>query len=177
MPPRKRNTQADKTWIAEQKRALRVTPEGLLQWTGRAADIGNPYQMPPDEVGARCLHDRPVVDDEGQNILDADGLVLRARCPKWCIPGAAFCSDHSGGRNSAKALAKKLAEDASVQAMGELKAIAFDPLQDADTRLKALNSLLDRAGVKGGLDITLDAKGYEEILDKIIAGDDDGAND
>lgn len=136
--------------------------DGLLQWSGFTEDIGSPYQVPPDEK--RCTYGRILHDDDGGPILDAVGAILKRRCDAWAMIGTGLCIDHANGSAAVQNAARQRILAAADAVVGALTAIALDPEEKATDRIKALNSLLDRAGIRGGIEVNGEIKGFEKVL-------------
>lgn len=86
------------------------------------------------------------------------------RCGRWSIRGAAYCLVHGGRLPTVKKAAAAAIETARMRLVG-LTDDAVDVLEDltrsgtADAiRLKAATEILDRAGVKGALDINIEVE-------------------
>jgi len=170
-PARPKNTQRDRDFIeqAYNMGGLRHL-DGRLVWSGRSADLGNPEQLAPDEY--RCVRTRVLHDDEGGQILDADRQPLRERCPKWAMPGADRCVEHAEG---SKAVMEKVRErivaDANIY-YAQLRADALNPNNSAADRIKAINSLFDRGGLKAGVEFSATEDSWA-ALQKLITGEDE----
>jgi len=166
---RPRNSQVDRKFIGEAARAgeMRVDPElGLLVWSGRQDDIGHAGQMPPPE--RQCNKSRPVRDDDGNDVLDSDKKPLRRRCPKWAVRNGAMCPEHIGGLTGVQQAAREQAVASSQAAVAALVSLALDEKVHPRDRVAALNSVLDRAGVRGGIDVTVDSKPWQEMLKNLV---------
>lgn len=117
-----------------------------------------------------------------------DGL----RCGNWSIRGGTVCSRHGGGLPSVRKSAEAVLEAARNGLVGAVPT-ALDTLVELTgvgnpegVRLKAAESLLDRAGIKGGIEIEVNVgvktDATEQIMGRLasIAGrnaidvDDDG---
>jgi hypothetical protein len=171
--PRPANTAADRDFI-EANLDQFLHKDGSLVWSGRSEDIGHPFQLPPPHL--RCLAERQLRDDEGGLILDVDLNPLRRRCPMWAMAGADRCVDHAKGSKSVMdEVRKRIAADANAY-YGQLREIAMNPhAEDAD-RIRALNSMLDRGGLKAGVEISADTDSWAELYKKIAGGDGDGGD-
>lgn len=103
------------------------------------------------------------------------------QCPNWSLRGATVCISHGGRLPNVRKHAEEVREAAKMRLLG-LADMAIDALEDlADAqgtagpavRLKAATEILDRAGVKGGVDVAVThevrANPSEEIA-KRLAG-------
>lgn len=169
--PDLRNSKADREFIKAHADQF-LHKDGSLVWSGRAEDIGHPYQLPPPHL--RCRAERPMRDDEGGAILDADLAPLIRRCPKWAMTGSDRCVEHAKGSKAVMDLVReRIASDANAY-YAELRRIAFDrEASDAD-RIKAINSMLDRGGLKAGVEVSADKDSWAELYHMITGEGGDG---
>lgn len=164
--PRALNTAADRDFIQANVDQF-LHRDGSLIWSGKSEDIGHPSQLPPPEL--RCSTERQLRDDEGGNILDRDLNPLIRRCPNWAIRGGDRCVDHlKGSKAVMDEVRKRIAADANAF-YGELRRIALNPHSEDADRIRALNSLLDRGGLKAGVEISADTDSWAAIYAKITA--------
>lgn len=168
--PDLRNTKSDRDFINAHADQF-LHRDGSLVWSGKSEDIGHPYQLPPPHL--RCSAARTMRDDDGGQILDRELNPLQTRCPSWAMPGADRCVDHAKGSKAVMdEVRKRIAADANAF-YGQLRAIALNAdASDAD-RIKALNSLLDRGGLKAGIEVSADADSWSNLY-KLIAGEQNG---
>lgn len=173
------NTKLDQAWIAEHAGELRVidddsdVPFGVrLQWTGKAEDWGSPFQLPPE--GERCTGRAYVRDHEGRRIIDADGLVLTRPCTKWRMKGMTVCTHHGGLTDAGLAAASRRLAEASVEAVGQLVYIINKEGTEDRDRISAINSLLDRVGIRGGLQVVVDTPEWQSMLKEMWETDGGG---
>jgi hypothetical protein len=163
-PVAPRNTAADRDFIDAHPDQF-LHSDGSLVWTGRATDIGHPYQLPPPHM--RCTHTRIMHDDDGGAILDVDRNPLKDRCPKWSMMGADRCVDHAKGSKAVMdAVRERIVNDSNVFYQ-ELRRIALDGNAADSDRIKALNSLLDRGGLKAGVEVSADEDSWGRLYDRI----------
>lgn len=172
-PARPRNTQADRDFISAHKGVLRVNDNGMLTWDGKPADLdrarlGSPYLLPPADY--RCHHERTMRDDAGEPILDADSVPLYERCTAWAILGAGLCPAHAGRSGGVAAAVRERFLLAADAVGGEMIALALDRTAADKDRLAAQREVLDRAGVRGGVELTADVPGWTKVL-KSLMGD------
>jgi len=86
------------------------------------------------------------------------------RCKRWSIRGASVCISHGGKIPAVQKKAAAMVESARMRLM-DLTDDAVDVLEEltrvgtADAiRLKAATEILDRAGVKGGMDVNVEVE-------------------
>lgn len=162
------NSQEDKAFIerAAAQGDLRVW-EGHLVWSQRTEDMLHPYQVPPDE--RRCRHMRQMRDDIGGQILDVDHEPLKQRCPNWAMLGANICVPHAKGSKAVMDEARLMIAGAAPALVGQLIKEAFSDsiLSSPSDRIKAINSLLDRFGLRGGIEVGPDMPAWREIMDEL----------
>lgn len=156
------NRQADHDWIeAQPVSAFKVTADGLLVWKGDSRDLNSQYSAAPDEY--RCCKSTPVRDDSGAEVLGADLQPLLRRCVRWAMRRAAMCRECAGGDDMVKRAVKARLLDVADALVGELTELAMDRTIGAGDQIKAINSLLDRAGIRGGVEITPDVPAFERV--------------
>lgn len=118
----------------------------------------------------RCKHKAFVRDQTGHYIIDKDGNKLRRACSRPAIRGADVCYNHGGGIPAVKQKAQMRLLQAADEMISNLLHIATNPMMDGKVRVQAINSALDRAGIRGGVevDITLPQwqKGLKELFEK-----------
>lgn len=169
--PRPSNSAADREFIQANLDQF-LHKDGSLVWSGIDLDIGNPYQLPPPHL--RCTMSRGLRDDEGGAILNRDLVPLIHRCPKWAMNGANRCVDHAQGSKAVMdAVRERIASDANAY-YAELRRIALDRTASDGDRIKAINSMLDRGGLKPGVEISADKDSWGELYQMITGGGSDG---
>lgn len=172
MPPRARkNSAADRAFIGAALRAgeLRIDPDlELLVWSGTAEDIGHPFQVPPD--GQRCTKTRPVLDSDGGRVLGADLKPLLIQCHHWKVDGGPLCVLHLGGMTAMQAAVKEQIATVAPRLAARLIAVAMSEKTGDKEVISSVNSLLDRIGVRGGLDISTDLAPWQKMLQQITGG-------
>lgn len=150
-----------------------IDPEGddalpfgaRMRYTGDPEAEGSPWQIPPD--GARCKGKSYIRDSEGAYIIGPDGQRLRRPCLQWPIKGGSVCTRHGGGvPRVLEAAKRRLLESADV-VTGALVRMATDPKVAPKDRISACNSILDRIGVKAGVDVSVEVKPWQDLLNKL----------
>jgi hypothetical protein len=109
-------------------------------------------------------------DRDGRYILDADNAVLTRPCMRDAIRGSHVCYNHGGSLPATKRAARARLEGTSDLVVERLLAIAMDAEADPKVVVAACNSLLDRAGVKGGMDIDITGPGWQAGLRDLLDG-------
>lgn len=175
------NTKGDAAFIdAEAAKGLIIAvdedeedvPFGVKKrWIGDPKDFQDfsYWVIPPEEF--RCTAFARVRDEEGRHIADKDGKVLLRPCLRPSIRGGTVCVQHGGGVESVRKAAQMRLISAADGLIGELIRIAMDPKVDAKARVQAINSALDRAGIKGTVDVKVDIPKYKEMLGELFSGE------
>lgn len=133
-----------------------------LRFNGDADDEGSPWQIPPP--GKRCAGRSFVRDKDGDYVIDESGKRLTRPCYIWPILGGKVCIKHGGGVHRVKAAALERLVSALDAASGELIKIAMDQEVDPKVRVQAINSIMDRTGVRTGVEVDIRDPGYVDVL-------------
>lgn len=176
------NTKSDQAWLDAQIEAGLIepvdpsdedTPFGsLLRWTGSATDIGAYWQLPPED--RRCTAKAKIRDAEGRIVIDSDNNPILRPCAMWAIMGGKVCVRHGGGIERVRAAAQLRLAGAADRLIGELISIALDTSEEGKTRVQAINSALDRAGIKTGQEIQVTGiPGWQKSLQDAFGDDDE----
>lgn len=95
------------------------------------------------------------------------------RCGKWSLEGHDKCLVHGGNLPNVREAAAKKVEAAKLRLLGESDA-AIDTLMEliepgtaAQVRLGAAKEILDRAGIKGGADLTVEVQQIVSYKDEV----------
>lgn len=162
--PEKRNSEADQAFIDQHGKEMRVV-DGRLVWEGKPLLAGIPWQLPPEPE--RCFSQRIAKDDDGNPILNGELEPLQLRCPKWRVTGGPFCLEHSGGSNTVQKLVREQLLSSAAAAAARLADIALKTNDPGDA-LKAINSILDRVGIRPGVEIVTEVPAYQQILKEMF---------
>lgn len=173
------NTKIDQAWllaVAEAGELDAVDPEGLeplpygaaIRFNGDPDVSGSPYFLPPE--GTRCRGTAYVRAGDGSYVITTEGKRLRRPCRNWPVAGGSgVCLIHGGGTQTAIAAAKMRLLSSADAVVGMLVKIALDKKMDAKVRVAACNSILDRIGVRAGVNVTVEAKPWQDLLKRLDA--------
>jgi hypothetical protein len=89
-------------------------------------------------------------------------------CRRAPIRGGTVCASHGGLAPHVRAAAAARLANASLGMVGVLREIALDSEVAAADRIRAANSMLDRAGLRAGVEIEVTAKTWEHVLDGVL---------
>lgn len=168
------NTKIDQAWIAAHASELtelgseEEVPFGVrYRWEGSAPSLAGEFLVGDDEEHV-CAGRAFVRDAEGRKIVDITGALLTRPCAKTPIKGGIVCTAHGGLTPQSLASAKQRLMAASDAVVGRLIGLALSPQTlDADA-IKAINSILDRAGIRAGVDIDLKTPEWQEMLKEMF---------
>jgi len=176
-----RNIDSDQEWLDAEHAAGRIkvieddldVPIGVrLQWTGKTRDKGSPYLIP--DAANRCSGRAFVRDDQGCKIIDAKGRFLTRQCLRWRTEGLTVCATHGPGVGSGKIAAQRILDEMAHMAALYLHNMAFKKKMADGDRIRALNSILDRVGVRGGTEVVVSTPHWQEMLREMFeSGDTD----
>lgn len=182
------NCGPDAAWFAEidaagqfQAPDVSQRPEGFLydinyQWTGYADEVNVEFFLAFARGERRCTGTAYIRDASGQYIVDAEWERLTRPCLRSPGKGTVVCTSHGSKIPQVRAAAeRRLAEAADVVAarLINLTDVADEhrlPI-DPSVRVKAANSVLDRAGIKGGVDVEVQLPGYKKALADLFGVD------
>lgn len=174
------NTPKDEMWFQWMQEHGGLTPidpdeagvpwPAMHQWDGDAEDEGSPWMIPPPHRS--CSGKAYVRDADGNYIMDSSTPPKRIMRPCWNWPmkGAKVCLYHGGGIERVRRGAMDRLISALDATTGELIRLALSPETEDKVKVQALNSILDRTGLKGGVDISIETPGWQDMLKDIVAG-------
>jgi hypothetical protein len=184
------NTQPDAAWIEAVMAAGELhtpdestRPESFLydtiyQWDGYADEVNIDFFESFRRGGAesrKCNGTAYIRDMRGGYIVDAEWERLRRPCLARPARGTVVCHSHGAKIPQVVASAKRVLAEASeivaLRLVG-MTAERFDG--DEKVRLGAINSVLDRAGVKAGVEVEITTPGYKKVLEEMFGDDSDG---
>ena len=162
------NSLMDQQWIKEHADSL-VTIEdgdhaGMMEYDGDPEQKGSHWTLPRN--ADRCTASSYIRDDNGHYVIDkSDGKRLRRPCYAWKMAGANVCLNHGGGSDAARQKARERLLAAASGAAGILVAIATNKKTPVKERLRALDSILDRAGLRAGVEVLIEDPKYKGVWD------------
>lgn len=152
------------------------------RWDGDNDDDDSPWKLPPP--GRRCVGTAYLRDADGDYVLDRNNNRLTRPCWKHPMRGMKICLTHGGGVTRVrKAAIERLAS--SLDAVtGVLVKIAMNEESSDKDRITAINSIMDRVGVRSGIEVDIKDPGYLKVLANLFEGgeneeeeqEDDGAD-
>lgn len=167
------NAPKDADWIAKHLAELvpidddEDVPFGVkTRWSGLAEDAGSEFQIPPDQK--RCVGEAFIRDAEGRRILDAEGKLLTRPCSGWRMRGSTVCFKHGGGTEASLNAAKRRLVAAVDPAIGHLVNILVAPTTETTDRLKAIAQILDRSGLRGGVELNVSNPEWQGMLKELF---------
>jgi hypothetical protein len=186
------NARCDADWIEE----IGEGPEGLLQLSVKPDDcpwdVELQFQGYADEVapdffetyrrGSRqCTGIAYIRDARGGYIIDLDGIRLQRPCLAMPLNGSMVCQKHGGQLGHVKEAAQQRLTHAAEKAANTLINLT-DPRDELNepveqgVRVKAANSVLDRVGIKAGVDIEVSVPGYKKVFERMFQEEDESGN-
>jgi hypothetical protein len=169
------NTKLDQAWMLAHASELtpidadeEEVPFGAGQrWNGVAPSLAGEFMVGDDE-DKPCTGRAYVRDFTGRKILDANGVLLTRPCAKRPIKGGVSCASHGGLTPQSLAAAKARLLGAADAVVARLISIALGrETLDADA-IKAINSILDRAGIRAGTEIDLKTPEWQDMLKEMF---------
>jgi hypothetical protein len=127
-------------------------------------------QNRPCEGRAVIRHDRNLKDLElrGKPILDDDGRRQYKPCGRPAMNGQTVCAAHGGNAPQAIAAAKRTLALATRNIADVLENIALDETIPPETRIKAAKEIMDRAGIRAGVDLGIETPGWQKVMGKLF---------
>lgn len=190
------NSRSDQAWVEEMSAAGELhapneatRPEGFLydviyQWDGLSEEV-NPdffeFYRPANtkQEQRKCVAPAYIRDHRGGYVVDSDWVRIRRQCLARPAVGTNVCHSHGANIPAVKAAAaQRLAEASEIVA---LRLIGLTDVADEmgtpvehKNRIAASNSVLDRAGVKGSVEVEITTPGYQKVMEKMFGDDSDG---
>lgn len=188
------NTKPDQAWLEAVADELHEPdesqrPPGFLydvhyQWEGLNEELNLEFfesfrnvgpKTRPEDV-RKCNGTAYVRDPSGMYVVDADWQRLTRPCLGRPGRGTVVCHAHGSKIPVVKEAAQRaLAHASEVVALRLIGLTApLDELKtpiDHGDRIKAANSVLDRAGVKGDVTVEIKAPGFKAVLEKLFSDD------
>jgi len=185
------NTHPDQAWIEivledgelhepdQSQRPPDFIYDVQYQWAADADELNTDFFMSFKRPGTRqCNGTAYVRDSSGMYIVDRHWVKLRRPCLANPMKGAVVCQAHGGLVPVVKAAAQRALDNASEIVALRLIGLTgtkdeVNALIEHKTRLAAANSVLDRVGIKGGMDVEVKLPGYKNVLAKLFTEDQD----
>lgn len=133
-----------------------------VRYTGKRDDPDSPWMIAPE--GKRCRGKAYVRDEDGDYIVDMNNERIQRPCYRPPMKGMTVCLHHGGGVTRVKKAAVERLASALDAATGALVKIALDENNDPKVRVQAINSIMDRVGVRGGTEIDIKDPGYLDVV-------------
>jgi len=95
------------------------------------------------------------------------------QCKRPALAGTTVCRSHGGASGHVQRAARARLENAADRMAKELLGIATDPNMSAQVKLKAINSALDRAGLRAPNQVVVSAgqtTGFDEVFSDVFTG-------
>jgi len=152
-----------------------------IRWEGAEDDDDSPWKLPPS--GRRCAGTAYLRDADGDYVLDRNNVRLTRPCWKWPMKGTTVCLTHGGGVGRVRKAAIERMASALDAITGDLIKIALNEGAADKDRITAINSIMDRVGVRGGVEVDIKDPGYLKVLADLFENtnndeddEDDGTN-
>lgn len=149
------------------------------QWDGFASELDETWYEPHFRARKefRCTGTAYIRDEAGMYIADNDWQRLTRPCLTLPRRGTTVCHAHGAKIPVVVAAAqRKLQEAAEVAADRLLRLTGTRDEENvkirSQDRIMAIGSVLDRAGVKGGVEVDVKASGFESVLKDLFGVDD-----
>lgn len=124
--------------------------------------------VPPKNRNVRCTGKSVVRDHQNNPILDADNARQYKPCENWAANGTDRCMKHGGSFEPTVIAAKRILLYGASDMVEILRRIATDETAAHADRVRAINSYLDRAGIRAGMDVNVDAPKWQSVLGKLF---------
>lgn len=113
-------------------------------------------------------------DDRGKHrrgdpILDEDNARQYRPCNGWGANGTEYCAAHGGSAPQTIAAAKRALALSAEDVARMLMRIATDETVAAETRVKAGAQVLDRIGIRLGVDLSLEVPKWQKLIGEMFA--------
>jgi hypothetical protein len=184
------NTLCDQIWMGIEADSLSEMAEKpadcfwdvKYRWDGYAEEVDPAWFSQYQRGTRRCTGVSYIRDERGGYIIDLEGVRLQRPCLATPLIGAKVCQKHGGQLQNVKEAAERVIGEAAEKAAMTLIRLT-DPKDELNNiveqtvRVKAANSVLDRAGIKAGTSVEVTVPGYKQVLEDLFKEDDekDGA--
>jgi hypothetical protein len=146
------------------------------RWDGYAEEVDPDWFIQFQRGTRHCPGVSYIRDERGGYIIDLDGVRLQRPCLSPPLHGARVCQRHGGQLTNVKEAAERVIGEAAEKAAFTLVTLT-DPrdelgeVVEQNVRVKAANSVLDRAGIKAGAAIEVTVPGYKKVLEQLFTED------
>lgn len=180
------NAPCDRDWIVEIGDDLtKIDPNSLgddifwdvaLRFEGYASEVDPEFFEYYRRGSRKCSGTAYIRDERGGYILDWDDVRLTRPCLAPPMHGSAVCHKHGGETAHIKNAARNRLDRAAEMAANTLIVLAQPHTEDGElveqnVRLKAANSVLDRVGIKPGVEVEVQIPGYKKVLQDLFSDD------
>jgi hypothetical protein len=117
-----------------------------------------------------CIARAYVRDKQGRYVIDADNEALTRPCLRPASAGTDVCVVHGGYIPQVKAAARARLALASDMVVGRMLEIALNPATAHKDAISAMNSVMDRAGIKGGYEVDVSMPNWQQGLRELFEG-------
>ena len=190
------NGKADHAWLDAQLEAGMLfaveeedRPEDCLyefnyQWDGYASELDVGWYEPHFRARKefRCTGTAYIRDEAGMYVADNDWQRLTRPCLTLPARGTTVCHSHGAKIPVVVAAAQRKLQEAAEVAADRLLRLTGTRDEEgfkvrSQDRIAAISTVLDRAGVKGGVEVDFKASGFEKVLGDLFgaAEGNDGA--
>jgi hypothetical protein len=139
------------------------------QWDGDVSEVDHDWFKSRRRFKRECNGVAYIRDEASMYIADHEWQRITRPCMAVPIRGANVCQKHGGSIPAVIDAAKRRLQEASE--IAAMRLIRLTGARDeenvrvrAQDRIAAIGSVLDRAGVKGGVEVDLKASGFERVL-------------
>lgn len=191
-PPKKStggNCKPDREWIAEmhedleeiskeQLKALDIPWDVQVRFNGYAEEVNPEFFEAFRRGDRRCSGAAYVRDDRGGYIIDLDAVRIMRPCLMSPRYGSNVCPKHGGEIGHVKKAAQVRLAMASDNAAATLVNLSrptdeLGNVVEQAQRIKAASNVLDRVGIRAGVEVEVTAPAYQQIMDGLFSDDGD----
>ena len=112
----------------------------------------------------------------GDPVLDWDHARTYRACEAWGAHGTDFCGVHGGSAPQTIAAAKRRLALSADEVAAVIIEMAGDKRVSPDVRVKAAAQVLDRIGIRLGVDVSLEVPKWQKLIGKMF-GNESGEGD
>lgn len=109
-----------------------------------------------------------ILHRRGDPILNEDGARQYRPCQGWGANGTDYCAAHGGSAPQTIAAAKRQLALSADDVSRTLIQIAADERIPPETRVKAAAQILDRVGIRLGVDINMEVPGWQKLIGRMF---------